>query len=620
MNHYYKNLMYCFDRYKKYNIPYYQRRYVWNKPENVRILYKFVDDICDAYKESQESSYFIGSLSFSSHDGIVDVVDGQQRLTSLIMLMSIIANEKCSSEKNAFHKELIYPDGNFVIQEPFYLTAELEGVLGYKPYAGTGYKVKLDETVEKLKNKINRNLSSFSTIEFDSFYDYILNNIYVIGIEYNTVKDALRYFLNINSLSIELKSYEIFYAILSQSLVISHSAVSINYVISQIDKLIEQYSGIKTPDDIIKIFISAYYKGDPNINELESLGIGRWMSYFHVDVFGDAIIAKNFCDSFSDYLEDFETIIKMFAFKDVRLSVKSPIYMSFCLLNYERFDDLIPLLSMVFKYHHNYRDSSLNKDGIKQIDIAKVEELSRRYNLTALWNYIRDNTVRTTGLYDNTEKDSSGSFKLDIPQIIMNINIDDVFVLGYLEKNSFQSDPKINVPDKSRLIKVILALEQAYLSYKAQLSKPMYEYFGELLSGQKFTIEHLYSVKEYSDNTRVSNWRNKGMFSNASEFDMERSKFENLTLLNYSANSSANDDTIYDKLNKYKVASSIFTHEDEYLIQSLVPNSNYYANTNLISLGLPDHTITNINQNTWEHSINNKDFIRKLIELALNEL
>ena len=255
--------------------------------------------------------------------------------------------------------------------------------------------------------------------------------------------------------------------------------------------------------------------------------------------------------------------------------------------------------------------------GTLEIRYLKVE--GYEVNITALQNYISDNN-RLDGFFDNIEKDASGNFKLSISQVLLNINIDNVFSLGYLEPNSFQSNPKINVQDKSKNIRVIFALQQAFLSHVSNTTNSLFKYFGELLQGQKYTIEHLYSVKEFMDGSRLAQWQAKGKFANASQFDLERSKFENLTLLNFATNSSANDDPIYDKLNKYRTASSIFTHEDEFLIQSFVGGSKFYQDPNISALNLPNREITNISLNTWEHSPNNKAFVKETIRLALKSI
>lgn len=136
----------------------------------------------------------------------------------------------------------------------------------------------------------------------------------------------------------------------------------------------------------------------------------------------------------------------------------------------------------------------------------------------------------------------------------------------------------------------------------------------------KFTIEHLYSIKEYKDNNRLSKWREKGMFSDETSFDTERFSFENLSLLDSSNNSAANDDEITEKLRIYQNAKKICNSEYEFLIMSLVDYSEFYSNPKIMALGLTKRAIENITLNTLEKSSNNRDFNTKLLELAVNEI
>lgn len=623
MKHDYKSLRSIIKKYKIFNIPYYQRRYVWNSVNNGRNLYKFIDDICNEYNESQQSTYFIGSLAFCSGDEGADVVDGQQRLTSLVFLLSILADVKCSDEFSKEHQKLVYNNGKFILQEKSYLTNEITGVLGYNPdYDGTGDKVKLDETKTKIIDQINRNYKKKPKQWFNDLYDYILDNVYVITIEYSNAKDALRYFLNINSLSVELTQPEIFYTILSQSLNISHNPTDIYTVIKNIDRLSKDYkwnkSSDKTREDIIYIFLNSYYTKDPYINELDEIGVGKWMSFYHVDVFGDPIHAAEFCKVFLKYLEDLEQLLKLLEFKNPFITKKSPLFLSYSLLAYEKFSDLIQLLLAIFKNRHNYTIHSLYDASNTNIDIDKVEDISRRLNLTLIYNYIRDTNKRLDSFIKNIELDSNEKPKLSLEDILDNMNIETIFTLNYL--TNAQSDPKINLPDKSRMIRIIFALQEAFLNHTANSNISMYEYFAEMLDGQKYTIEHLYSVKEYTDNNRLAAWKQKGLFDTPNQFDIERSKFENLSILDLSNNASANDNIIYNKLEIYKHAAPVFTNESLYLVQSFVKESDFYNNEKIKALNLPNRCITNINSNTWEHSANNKDFNRKLLKMALDVL
>ncbi len=72
-----------------FEIPLYQRPFSWNE-ENFQEL---VDDIRDAI-DSQEENYFLGTILLKAEeDGITyEIVDGQQRLTSLIVLLAVFGD------------------------------------------------------------------------------------------------------------------------------------------------------------------------------------------------------------------------------------------------------------------------------------------------------------------------------------------------------------------------------------------------------------------------------------------------------------------------------------------------------------------------------------------------
>src|SRR6478735_1003669 len=73
-----------------YKIPKYQRPYKW---ENEQVE-KLWDDIYEAF-ENDEQNYFLGSIITAKprddeKSAYVDVVDGQQRLTTLMILCCVV--------------------------------------------------------------------------------------------------------------------------------------------------------------------------------------------------------------------------------------------------------------------------------------------------------------------------------------------------------------------------------------------------------------------------------------------------------------------------------------------------------------------------------------------------
>ncbi len=88
-----------------YQIPIYQRPYQWTE-ENCE---KLLDDLFFNYEDDRESDYFCGSLvliaiSEDSKAKTYDVVDGQQRLSTFILLAKVLAtlyNNKVLNDKTS---------------------------------------------------------------------------------------------------------------------------------------------------------------------------------------------------------------------------------------------------------------------------------------------------------------------------------------------------------------------------------------------------------------------------------------------------------------------------------------------------------------------------------------
>lgn len=81
-----------FDTNIEYSIPLYQRAYAWEYKDIINLI----EDIKDI---SNDENYYIGSLIVSRKDNKFEVVDGQQRLTSLYILLNCLGYEVKESLK-----------------------------------------------------------------------------------------------------------------------------------------------------------------------------------------------------------------------------------------------------------------------------------------------------------------------------------------------------------------------------------------------------------------------------------------------------------------------------------------------------------------------------------------
>jgi len=83
----------------KYSIDYYQREYKWHEKQ----IRELVDDLSGKFLEEYQPShprskigdyphYFLGSIIISKKESAGYIVDGQQRLTSLTLLLVLLRN------------------------------------------------------------------------------------------------------------------------------------------------------------------------------------------------------------------------------------------------------------------------------------------------------------------------------------------------------------------------------------------------------------------------------------------------------------------------------------------------------------------------------------------------
>ena len=94
----------------EYHIPGYQRPYAWTE-EQAGILF---DDLYDFFQTETIDNYFLGSIVLIKEDNkpYADVIDGQQRLTTLSILFSVMADAFSTEENKNEFKIYLQEKGN----------------------------------------------------------------------------------------------------------------------------------------------------------------------------------------------------------------------------------------------------------------------------------------------------------------------------------------------------------------------------------------------------------------------------------------------------------------------------------------------------------------------------
>ncbi|WP_334090517.1 DUF262 domain-containing protein, partial [Helicobacter typhlonius] len=89
----------------KFLIPMYQRPYTWEE-EQCEQLWNDIVGFFDNEERQQDDEYFLGSVVMYKQDGKQNIIDGQQRTTTLSLLLKALY-DKASKDKSEEIKELI---------------------------------------------------------------------------------------------------------------------------------------------------------------------------------------------------------------------------------------------------------------------------------------------------------------------------------------------------------------------------------------------------------------------------------------------------------------------------------------------------------------------------------
>jgi hypothetical protein len=99
----------------KYSIDYYQREYKWQHKQIAELIDDLSNKFLESHEEGDERSavaeyghYFLGSIIVSDKDGQKFIIDGQQRLTTLTLLLIFLQHQLADADQRAQIADLIF--------------------------------------------------------------------------------------------------------------------------------------------------------------------------------------------------------------------------------------------------------------------------------------------------------------------------------------------------------------------------------------------------------------------------------------------------------------------------------------------------------------------------------
>ncbi len=182
---------------KTYVIPVYQRNYAWEENE----ITDLIKDVYDSFHKNPQAPYYIGTLvTFKRGDSKYEVIDGQQRLTTIYIILKTIGIQQIRNELTYSARKI---SAATLKHQDNYPELGEEEDLGIR----NGYKY-AEKAINNLVNESER----------QAFEQFFLHKVHLI--HYNVPKDVdlNHYFEVMNSRGEQLEKHEIVKSTLSQYL------------------------------------------------------------------------------------------------------------------------------------------------------------------------------------------------------------------------------------------------------------------------------------------------------------------------------------------------------------------------------------------------------------------
>lgn len=193
-------------RAKPFVIPEYQRPYMWNEEQIITLFDDIWEFAINLGGSERNGTYFLGSIvSYENEDGEQEIIDGQQRITSLFLLLRAIytkllnGDDKDSKEAKNFVRQ---------IEPAIWRTNKLTGEVDYSNILLTS------RVIDNEGNEILRNILETGKANTDATDNYSKNYLLFQKLYEEHSKDAA------------LQIYDFIFALLNQAILLPIGADS----------------------------------------------------------------------------------------------------------------------------------------------------------------------------------------------------------------------------------------------------------------------------------------------------------------------------------------------------------------------------------------------------------
>jgi len=199
---------------KKYSIDYYQREYKWGRKQIQELINDLTSRFLDDYREehhrdqvAEYGHYFLGPIIISNKDNADYLVDGQQRLTSLTLLLIYLRNLQRERTDQVNVDELIfsekYGEKTFNMQVPERLAC-MEALFEGRQVDENGEPESIQNIITRYQDIVELLPEEVTSRALPFFLDWLTENVHLVEITAFSDDDAYTIFETMNDRGLSL--------------------------------------------------------------------------------------------------------------------------------------------------------------------------------------------------------------------------------------------------------------------------------------------------------------------------------------------------------------------------------------------------------------------------------
>lgn len=202
-----------------FNIPAYQRGYKWGSKSDNDPVPVLLNDLWSAFQKDATKKYYLQYITISKKGSLMEVIDGQQRLTTLSIMLSVFNFLMNDLDNISLHK-LKYAIRPSIFDSHIYLKDELrrfiEQTWSEKGIELNGVSINNQDIfyIHQASIKIHDFFKDKGDEINEEFYDFLINQVMIIVNSVESHIPGEKVFKNLNSKKVPLTEVDLIKALL----------------------------------------------------------------------------------------------------------------------------------------------------------------------------------------------------------------------------------------------------------------------------------------------------------------------------------------------------------------------------------------------------------------------